>query len=244
MTSPPAIYASGRRLCLKIVMDVRIAKILENRDAEVNSIGRSDAQVLQADGCFLKIALRGKLERAAALQEYFHAKGLAARLVAFDQDEQRDYLLVEAVKGRSGIEILENPEWLVQKLGKAVRALHELDAADCPVRDVNEQAVALYERETGHGFDGDLSLLKADALVHGDCCLPNVFFSEAGFSGFIDLGEGGLGDRHFDLYWAMWSLGYNLKTDAYSGRFLDAYGRDWVDEARLDVCARLSRCDD
>ena len=63
-------------------------------------------------------------------------------------------------------------------------------------------------------------------------------------NGFIDLGEGGLGDRHFDLYWAMWSLGYNLKTEAYAGRFLDAYGRDRVDEARMDVCARLSRCDD
>ncbi len=226
-------------------MDVRIANILANRDAaERNDVGRSEAEVLRAGDCFLKIAPRGKLERAAALQKYFHAKGLAARLAAFDQDEARDYLLVEAVNGKSGIELLDKPEWLVQKLGEAVRALHELDAADCPVNDVNQQAIALYERETGHAFDGDASLLKADALLHGDCCLPNVFFSEDGFSGFIDLGEGGLGDRHFDLYWAIWSLEYNLKTDAYSGRFLDAYGRDWVDEARLDVCSRLSRCDD
>ena len=226
-------------------MDVCIANILANRDAmEVNGIGRSEAEVLRAGDCFLKIAPRGKLERAAALQEYFHAKGLAARLVAFDQDEERDYLLVEAVKGRSGIEILDRPEWLAETLGEAVRALHGLDAADCPAKDVNQQAIALYERETGHGFEGDLSVLKADALVHGDCCLPNVFFSEDGFSGFIDLGEGGLGDRHFDLYWAMWSLEYNLKTDAYSEHFLNAYGRDWVDEARLDVCARLSRCED
>lgn len=227
------------------MLDVRIERILAQRDAaERIGIGRSEAEVLRADGCFLKIAPRGRLERAAVLQEYFWRKGLSARLAAFDQDDARDYLLVEAVQGRAGIEVLDRPEWLADCLGEAVRALHELDAADCPVTDVNEAALALFERETGHAFFGDASVLKKDALVHGDCCLPNVFFSEDGFSGFIDLGEGGLGDRHFDLYWAMWSLGYNLKTDGYSGRFLDAYGRDAVDGARLDVCARLSRCDE
>lgn len=246
MTSLPTIGSSGQRLCSVIgMLDAKIERILAQRDAaEAVDIGRSQAEVLRAGDCFLKIAPRGRLERAAALQGYFHAKGLSAPLVAFDQDSERDYLLVEAVKGRSGIEVLDRPEWLAEKLGEAVRALHELNAADCPITDVNQQAIALYEREAGHGFVGDLSVLKRDALVHGDCCLPNVFFSKNGFSGFIDLGEGGLGDRHLDLYWAMWSLEYNLKTDAHTGRFLDAYGRDWVDGARLEVCARLSRCDD
>jgi kanamycin kinase len=57
------------------------------------------------------------------------------------------------------------------------------------------------------------------------------------FSGFIDLASGGVGDRHVDIYWAMWSLGYNLKTDKYSGRFMDAYGRNLIDEERLRVVA-------
>lgn len=225
-------------------MNVRIAEILARRDAaDVIDVGRSEAQVLKAGNAFLKIAPAGKLERAAALQDYFHKLGLSAPLIAYDRDAGRDYLLVEAVPGRSGIEALDRPEWLAEKLGEAVRCLHELDASDCPVTDVNEAALALYGRETGRAFSGDASVLRKDALVHGDCCLPNVFFRESGFSGFIDLGEGGLGDRHFDLYWAAWSLGYNLKTDAYAGRFLDAYGRDAVDGVRLDCCARLSRCD-
>lgn len=226
------------------MLDVKIRRILESRDAEANGVGRSGAEVLYADGCFLKMADRGKLERAAALQAYFHKKGMASEPVAFSQDDERDYLLVREVSGKSGIELLDRPEWLADRLGEALRRLHELEASDCPVTDVNEQAAALYERETGRAFGGDLAVLKKDALVHGDSCLPNVFFSENGLSGFIDLGEGGLGDRHFDLYWAIWSLGYNLKTDAYAARFLDAYGRDAVDERRLDVCARLSRCDE
>lgn len=226
------------------MLDAKIRKILAAGGAgDFENIGRSGAEVLRGDGCFLKIAPRGKLERAAALQGYFYKKRLAAPLIAFDQDDRRDYLLVEAVPGKSGIDLLDRPEWLADRLAEALRMLHGMDASDCPVTDVNEQAIALYERETGHVYAGDLSALCRDALVHGDCCLPNVFFSDAGFCGFIDLGEGGLGDHHFDLYWAMWSLGYNLKTEAYSARFLDAYGREAVDMERLDCCARLSRCD-
>ena len=207
-------------------------------------IGRSEATVLKTPDGFLKIAPRGKLCRAATLQEYFASKGLSAPLIAFDQDDARDYLLVAAVPGRSGIEILDSPEWLVDTLAETLRHVHSMDASDCPLSDVNEQALALYERETGHAYPGDASILKKDALVHGDCCLPNVFFGENGFSGFIDLGEGGLGDHHFDLYWAMWSLNYNLKTYRYSGRFMDAYGHDAIDPVRLGCCTRLSRCDE
>ncbi len=222
-------------------MNPQIERILANRSAESIDIGRSEAQVLSAEGAFLKIAPLGTLKRAAVLQEYFHKMNFGAKLLAFDQADGKDYLLVEEMPGKSGLEFRDQPEWLADRLGEGIRRLHELDASDCPIENVNEQAIALYEKETGHAYPGDTSILKKDALVHGDCCLPNVFFSEKGLCGLIDLGEGGLGDRHFDLYWAMWSLGYNLKTDAYAGRFLDAYGRDWVDEARLECCARLSR---
>ena len=41
-----------------------------------------------------------------------------------------------------------------------------------------------------------------------------------------------MGDRHFDLCWALWSLNYNLKTPRFNDRLLDAYGRDAVDDLR------------
>ena len=49
-------------------------------------------------------------------------------------------------------------------------------------------------------------------------------------AGFIDLGSGGAGDRHIDLFWGVWSLFFNLKTDAWGERFLDVYGRDRIDK--------------
>ncbi|MBE5874997.1 MAG: aminoglycoside 3'-phosphotransferase, partial [Lachnospiraceae bacterium] len=47
----------------------------------------------------------------------------------------------------------------------------------------------------------------------------------------------GVGDRHIDIYWVLWSLWYNLKTDKYTDTFLDFYGRDKVDMERLKVVA-------
>ena len=78
-------------------------------------------------------------------------------------------------------------------------------------------------------------LLQADTLLHGDYCLPNIILKDGIFSGFIDLGNGGLGDRHIDLFWGLWSLSFNLKTDKWTDRFLDAYGRDSIQPELLEA---------
>ena len=76
------------------------------------------------------------------------------------------------------------------------------------------------------------------ALIHGDACLPNFILKDAAtFSCFIDLGLAGLSDRHLDLYWAIWSLTYNLSDPQYAELFLDYYGRKDVDTDKLRLIA-------
>ena len=65
--------------------------------------------------------------------------------------------------------------------------------------------------------------------------MPNIIFDDWHFSGFIDLGNSGVSDRHIDLFWGAWSLGFNLGTDKWRSRFLDAYGRDKIDEELLEA---------
>ena len=79
--------------------------------------------------------------------------------------------------------------------------------------------------------------LKNDTLIHGDYCLPNVMLDNWKFSGFIDLGNGGVGDRNIDIFWGVWTLFFNLHTEKYTDRFLDAYGRDKVNTELLRVVA-------
>ena len=57
------------------------------------------------------------------------------------------------------------------------------------------------------------------------------------FSAFIDVGNGGVGDRHIDIFWGVWTLFFNLKTNAYYDRFLDAYGWDRIEPELLRTVA-------
>jgi kanamycin kinase len=58
-----------------------------------------------------------------------------------------------------------------------------------------------------------------NVIIHGDYCLPNIIMDNFSFKSFIDLGDGGLGDRHNDIYLGLWTLNYNLKTDTYRDLF-------------------------
>ncbi|MGM9641659.1 MAG: aminoglycoside 3'-phosphotransferase [Eubacteriales bacterium] len=216
---------------------------------------RSGAQVLFIDrdgGYFLKSDEHGKLVTEAELTKYFHSLGLGARVLHFESGE-RDFLLTERIRGKdlTHADYLSRPEWLVDKFAGILRELHERDGSDCPIPDRTSdyRAFALDNYRTGNydktSFPDSFGYasaeeamavinaygqdLRSDTLIHGDYCLPNVIFNGRDFSAFVDVGCGGMGDRHIDLFWGLWTLWYNLgKTDEYSARFLDAYGRDKV----------------
>ena len=204
-------------------------------------------------GFYLKTAPAGTLAREAALTRYFHNNGLGAEVLAYHQ-EDRDWLLTCRIPGEDCTHrmYLENPQRLAELLGIQLRKLHELDHSCCPVTDHTSKYLDTVFRNYEAGrFDSTgryhpctcakeairivneySPQLKCDTLLHGDYCLPNVMLDNWRFSGFIDLGNGGVGDRHIDLYWGAWTLRFNLKTDAWCSRFLDAYGRDRID---LDI---------
>lgn len=81
--------------------------------------------------------------------------------------------------------------------------------------------------------------LKNDTLIHGDYCLPNIILDNWNFSGFIDLGNGGVGDLHIDVFWGAWTLWFNLKDEKYIPRFLDAYGREKINMELLKAIAAM-----
>ncbi len=211
--------------------------------------------VEHGDGFYLKTAAHGALEREATQTRYFHQKGLGAEVIDFLSTDTADWLLTCRVAGEDCTHrlYLENPKRLCDLLAERLRALHETDWCDCPIRDHTERYLATAERNYRAGqydlsFGGCSDILEAwrilqtnkhllcsDTLLHGDYCLPNIMLDNWCFSGFIDLGNGGVGDRHVDLFWGAWTLRFNLGTDAYRNRFFDAYGRDRIDLEMLRV---------
>ena len=189
---------------------------------------------------------------------YFAEKGLAPTVLQYISSDS-DWMLTERVAGEDCIfhKYMESPERLCDLLAELLYKLHNTDYSDCPVKnrvetyfntvDENYKKGVFdnsYLMPNVSGLDKDAAytyiqqrkhLLRSDTLIHGDYCLPNIILDNFKFSGFVDLGGAGVGDKHIDLYWATWTFKYNFKTDKYRHRFLDAYGREAVDEDIIDL---------
>jgi kanamycin kinase len=208
-------------------------------------------------GYYLKTGAKSALSREAELTRYFHSKNLAPEVLAYISRE-RDFMLTRRVRGEdmTHAQYLAEPKRLCDLSASLLRELHETDFSACPVRDHTARYLetARKNRENGAhdlSFSPEFStadeayayltanagLLKNEVLLHGDYCLPNVMLDGWRFAGFIDVGNGGVGDRHVDLFWGAWTLCFNLGTDAYRSRFLDAYGRDKAEEEKLRIIA-------
>jgi kanamycin kinase len=212
------------------------------------------------NGYFLKTAANGSLKKEAEMTKYFHTKGLSADVLAYISCN-KDYLLTEKIQGEdcTTAKYVEQPERLCDTIAERLAMLHSLDFSDCPVQNHTENCIARAKFNYRNGFfnrslfpenwgyesaekaieviNTKGHLLQSDTLLHGDYCLPNIILNDWNFNGFIDLDSGGVGDRNFDIYWGIWTLFFNLKTNKYRERFIDAYGRDKVDEERLRVVA-------
>lgn len=207
------------------------------------------------DGFFIKSSAAGTLQKEAAMTEFFHRKGLGPEVLMYIQQDQ-DWLVTRRIPGEDCLSYLENAKSLCDTTAELLRQLHDTDPTGCPInRTENYIATAKenfhlgqYDRslfpdnwgyasaeETFQVVCDAAPILKQDTLIHGDYCLPNIILKDGSFSGFIDLGSGGLGDRHIDLFWGVWSLGFNLKTNKWKNRFLDAYGRDRIQPELLDA---------
>lgn len=223
----------------------------------------SGAEVLfidRDDGYFLKSMKGGELACEARMTEYFGSIGLGARVLHFESGE-RDYMLTARVHGEdcTHAQYLSDPKRLCDLYAELLYDLHHRDYSGCPVKNRIESYSALafenyrtgnYDKESfpdsfGYASAEEAmavikkygSALKNDTLIHGDYCLPNVMLDNWKFSAFIDVGNGGVGDKHIDLFWAVWTFWYNLKTNKYEDRFLDAYGRGNFDRDMLRVVA-------
>jgi aminoglycoside phosphotransferase len=170
------------------------------------------------------------------------------RVLAHGFDEEGSWLVTAALPGESAV----SPGWqaepatAVTAIGSGLRALHEaLPVATCPFSWSAEERVADGRRQAADGrldLDcwheihqrlGVAEVLRlaaevppVDRLVvcHGDACAPNTLLGADGrWSGHVDLGLLGVGDRWADIAVATWSAEWNYGP-GWEPLLLDAYG--------------------
>ena len=169
-----------------------------------------------------------------------------------DQGDDADghWLVTSPLPGQSAVSERwrEEPEIAVVAIGEALRALHDALPVDgCPFTWHVEDRIAealrrdhAGEQQPSRWHPVHHALTVAEALeivsdppptdapvvCHGDACAPNTIVADDGrWSGHVDLGALGVGDRWADLAIATWSTTWNYGS-GWEEPLLEAYGID------------------
>lgn len=218
-----------------------------------------DAVVYYIDtGYYVKIDKPNSLLQEANSNMLFYKMGIGVEVVAYITKE-KDYLVTRSAKGEDLTHYIEKPENLCKILAECLKNLHSKSCINAPIspKMVRYMEIANSDIQSGSFDDyvlmekymihtkeeawsiiqNNKHLLKINTIIHGDACLPNIIQENDKFSAFIDCILSGMGDKHIDIYWAIWSLKYNLGTDEYTELFLDLYGREDFNDDILKVIA-------
>ena len=236
----------------------QIQYLFENSDVYDSSC-HSNAKVYYVDsGYYIKVDELNSLKNEYKMNYLFYKIGFGVEVIHYISSDM-DYLVTRSAIGYDLTHCVNTPEKLCEILVLSLKELHSKPIDGFPHSTRYQRYLEAYNNNFKHGYydesvlmnrylihskeeaidiiNADIYLLNADTLIHGDACLPNVIQNDGEFSCFIDFDMSGIGDKHIDLYWAIWSLQYNLKTDEYTDLFLDLYGREEINEKVLKLIA-------
>ena len=199
--------------------------IFENAKVYDSSSHPTMTVLYSENGYYIKIGEKGSLSKEIEIAKLFERNKIGVEVVSYISDV-KDYMVTRSAKGEDCTHYLNNPEKLCEVLAESMKFLHSRPVADIPVSACMES------------YKG-LDFMKRDTFIHGDFCLPNIILDDWKFSTFIDVGLAGAGDRHIDIYWALWSLDHNLQTDKYTDYFLNLYGKENYDKDILKKVAEI-----
>ena len=221
-----------------------IAAILGNQTGKMDNLGKSMAQVFLFDDYVLKIRPEGGWDTEdVKILQWLTGKAPVPRVAAHEVRDGRDWLLMTRIQGQELCtpKVMNNPVLLLDCMAEALHTLWSIPVTDCPfertVPDNLSHAEATIlsgrfdssdcEPETfgPGGFENPKKLLdwlknnlppQDRVVTHGDFCLPNLFTDGKQFTGFIDVGNAGAGDRWMDLALGWRSLKHN--SDGHYGK--------------------------
>ena len=168
------------------------------------------------------------------------------RVLEAGSDDEGAWLVTAALPGSSAVDArwLASPQRAVRAIGAGLRALHDaLPVGSCPF-DWGVAARLTRADARGAGSSDAREALgpppEVDRLVvcHGDACAPNTLLADdGGWTGHVDLGALGVGDRWADIAVATWSTQWNYGP-GWEDQLLEAYGIA-RDDVRTDYYRRL-----
>ena len=169
------------------------------------------------------------LAREAARLEWISARHPAPPVLDFGTDDEAEWLLTAALPGGYAVGNVwrARPAEAIAAIATGLRAIHSLPVAEFPTTWRNEVWV---ERQPENL--GPKPPIVDAVVLHGDACAPNTLITADGaWSGNVDFGDLGVGDRWADLAVASMSLDWNF-GEGHQDEFYAAYGVE-PDEERI-----------
>ncbi|MDR0293166.1 MAG: aminoglycoside 3'-phosphotransferase [Oscillospiraceae bacterium] len=220
----------------------RIGSLPWRRD----DMGCSGSTILLFEKMALKIEKIGRApENERKLLYWLDGKLPVPKVIEAEIQDGISYLLMSRLTGEMACsgDSLRNIGDTVRALANGLKMLWRIDISNCPCSNVvSEKLVqAKHRMENGlvdrndfnpetfttEGFKDvpdlydylDRNRPREDFVFsHGDFCLPNVFVSGRGVTGFLDWGNGGIADRWQDIALCVRSLQYNYMEYAGYGK--------------------------
>lgn len=244
----------------QIFLPDNIKKLIAGKEFVTNDVGMSNAKVMVFDDCVLKVSpYLEQNEKTVEVMRWLEGKLPVPKVLCYESDAENQYLLMSKVAGKMSCDdyYMSRPKELIAGLAEAFNMIWSIDVSGCPrTRDIDTELaearirvennlVDVEDMEPGTlgdgGFKDPGELLlwlennKPDyepVLSHGDFCLPNIFLDNGKVSGFIDLGDTGVGDKWRDIALCYRSLrwnsegayGGNVYPDVKSQKLFDALG--------------------
>lgn len=163
----------------------------------------------------------------AARLEWAVAYTPVPRVVEHGGDDAYEWMVTASLPGISAVDPRVDAATAVRAVGEGLRALHDaLPVAGCPFDWTVPRRI---ENAAVRGIRLPDALHDAppvDRLVvcHGDACMPNTLIGEDGrWSGHVDLGALGVGDRWADIAVASMSTVWN-HGEGWEDALIEAYG--------------------
>ena len=215
----------------------------------------------------------GQLKNEYVLLNLFNKYNLTPKCIDYIQDGM-DVLVTEEICNPFALKKYKTVEELSSFMGRSLRDFHDINwlKKDFSLEETNilcnngdkiiEQSLQhdkglsfMADYQNDYNFDKMREYIslnyscykKDDVIIHGDFNPRNVFIGNSKEFGFVDVTDSGFGDRHYDIFWTMWTISLYLGIQGDLAKrieceeiFLDAYGRDKIDEKRLELCKKIT----
>ncbi len=208
-----------------------------------------------------------KKQPSSLESDYLNYKWLEGKIavpevVFYCQFNQNEWLCMSALQGHTldyYIGQIEEKE-IVRRYATALKSLHSLNIDRCAlIQDLDKKvARARYNMENGlvdiselqpdnqscnmnELFEKLISIQPTDfelVFTHGDYCFDNIIYNKDQFSGFIDIGNGGVADKYQDIALAVRSIHDNFCSEL-ADVFYKEYGLSKIDNSKLEFYALL-----